>query len=520
MSDNNPADKNNQPEQPKPDAAAAAANAGSDAAKDKAASEGQAAHNPAPGALQTPPKPKSAGAGQGAKLPVANAGKKLDMSSLDLRKLDLTRKYDDDFAASDGVAWRDHVMLYTIGGLLLIALAWANIATLDEVSRGDGRVVPSSEVQAVQNLEGGIIEQFFVHEGEEVKEGQVLLQMRNIQAKADFDATTQKYLGLMATLARLTAESSGTVLGFPDEVKQGAPDSVRAEQNAYDANKKQIDNQSMVFQDQLSQKQQEVNELNRRIADTSSVLSLANDEKNMVEPMVAKGAANKKELLEVRQRIASQSAELNGLRLALPRSQSAVKEVKSRLDSLNSDFRAAAQKEFAEKTIEFNTIKQTLAAYKDKSERTEIKSPVHGMIKDLKLTTVGGVVKPGETIMEIVPSEDQLIVEARIKPSDIAFIHEGQRAIVRLTAFDFGIYGSLDGEVTEVSPDSIVNDKGESFYRVRVKTAQTQVHRGGKTLDVKAGMQATVDIVTGEKTVMRYILKPFNKAAQTAMRER
>lgn len=451
----------------------------------------------------------------------AGGGKSLDMNEYDLRKLDLTRKYDDDFSPADGLSFRDHLMLYTLAGMLFIFLAWANIATLDEVSRGDGTVVPSSEVKAVQNLEGGIIDEFMVKEGDTVKSGQPLLRMRNIQARADFDATMQKYLGTLATTQRLQAETEGKdLISFTDDVVKGAPDSMRQEQNAFDANKRQLANQSTVLKDQLSQKEQEVAELQRRISDTGSMLALAVDERNMVEPMVAKGAANKKELLQVKQRIAQQSAELNGLRLALPRSQTAVKEVKSRLETLLTDFRATSQKELAEKTIEMNTIKQTLAAYRDKSERTEIVATVNGVVKDIKITTVGGVVRPGETIMEVVPADDKLVVEARILPRDIAFIHTGQNAIVRLTAFDFSVYGSLSGKVVEVSPDSIMNEKGESFFRVRVETEQTSVQKGDKKLEVMSGMQATVDIVTGKKTVMQYLLKPFTKAAQTAMRER
>lgn len=447
--------------------------------------------------------------------------KKLDFSDYDLRKLDLARKYDEDFSGSDGISWRDHAMLYVIFGLMAIFLVWANIATLDEVSRGDGKVIPASEVQAIQSLEGGIIDEFLVHEGDEVKEGQVLFRMRNIQAKGDFDATMQKYLGLSAVTTRLMAESEGKdALEFSDDVRKGAPESVSAEQKAFDANRRQQENQASVLRDQASQKQQQVEELQRRISDTSGMLKLAIDEKQMVAPMVDKGAAAKKELLQIEQKIASQRAELNGLQLALPRSKSAAQEMQSRLNSLKSDFKASAQKELAEKTIELNTVKQTLAAYRDKSERTEVKSPVHGTIKDVKVTTTGGVAKPGETIMEVVPLEDVLLVEARIQPRDIAFIHQGQKAIVRLTAFDFSIYGSLEGEVVEVSPDSIANEKGEAFYHVRVRTKQTKVTRAGKDYDVMPGMQATVDIVTGEKTVMKYLTKPFMKAANEAMRER
>ena len=450
-----------------------------------------------------------------------NAVKKADFSDYDLRKLDLARKYDEDFSASDGISWYDHVLLYVVCGVVGVFLLWANIATLDEVSRGDGKVIPASEVQAIQSLEGGIIDEFLVHEGDEVKEGQVLLRMRNIQAKGDFDATMQKYLGLSAVTTRLQAESEGKdKLEFPDDVRKGAPESVSAEQKAFDANRHQQENQASVLRDQLNQKQQQVEELQRRISDTNGVMKLAIEEKNMVAPMVEKGAAAKKELLQIDQKIASQRAELNGLQLALPRTKSAAQEMQSRLNSLQSDFKATAQRDLAEKTIELNTIKQTLAAYRDKSERTDVKSPVHGMIKDVKVTSTGGVAKPGETIMEVVPLEDLLLVEARLQPRDIAFIHEGQKAIVRLTAFDFSIYGSLDGEVVEVSPDSITNEKGEAFYHVRVKTKQTKVTRDGKDYDVMPGMQATVDIVTGEKTVMTYLTKPFMKASHEALRER
>ncbi len=469
--------------------------------------------------LKTPPgvAPPANPAKPAAKAP---ANKKADFSDIDLRKFDLTRKYDDDFTPADGLNARDHVLLYTITFLLVIFLAWTNIATLDEVSRGDGRVVPSSEVQVIQNLEGGIVDEFLVKEGQAVKAGDVLVRMRNVQAKADFAATTQKYSGILATVTRLQAEADGKPLVFSDELRKTVPDSVRAETDAFEANKRQKESQATVLHDQLAQKEQEVQELTRRISDTGSMLALAVEERNMVEPMIAKGAANKKELLDIRQRIAQQQTELNGLKNALPRSQAAVKEAKSRLDSLDKEFAANAQKTLADKTIEMNTIKQTLSAYQDKSERTEIRSPVHGTVKDLKVVTVGGVVRPGDTIMEIVPLEDQLIIEARIQPRDIAFIHIGQQAIVRMTAFDFSVYGSMKGQVTEVSPDAIVNEKGESFYRVKVKTDAAGVVKGDKKLDIMPGMQATVDIITGEKTVMQYLLKPFLKASQTALRER
>jgi adhesin transport system membrane fusion protein len=240
----------------------------------------------------------------------------------------------------------------------------------------------------------------------------------------------------------------------------------------------------------------------------------------MIAPMVERGSSSKRELLEIDRQIAQQTADLDGMKLSLPRAEEAAQEMQARVDQLTSGFRADAQKALSEKSTELNTIKQQLAAYKDKSERNDIKSPVHGTVKDMKITTVGGVAKPGEPIMEIVPLEDKLLIEAHIKPSDIAFIHTGEKAVVRLSAFDSSIYGTIDGQVTEVSADSFTTEKGESFYRVRVKTDKTSLAKAGKEYPIIPGMQATVDIVTGEKTVMKYLLKPFAKAAQTALRER
>lgn len=462
---------------------------------------------------------------QNTQIPVTQAmlqkiGKNLDFSDIDLRKLDLTRKYDD-LSDPDGLTWRDHLLLYAIAALMGFFILWASLTTVEEVARGDGKVVPSSQVQIIQNLEGGIIDEFLVHEGDTVDTNQVLLKMRNVQAKSDFSANTQKYLGLMATIQRLQAEADGKdTIEFSEEVMKGAPESVTAEQEAFEANKRQRSGQLGILEQQRAQKQQEIAELNRKIQDLSGVLKLAQDERNMVAPMVSSGAAAKMELLQLDRQMANQRAEINALRLSLPRTQSALREAEERIAELTSGVKADAQKELASKTIELNTIKETLTAFQDRSERTEIKSPVHGKVQALKVNTVGGVVRPGEPIMEIVPLEDLLVVEGRIKPSDIAFIAVGQPAVVRISAFDFSVYGALEGKVTEISPDSITNEKGESFYRIRIQTDQTSLKKGSKEYPIIPGMQATVDIITGKKSVMKYLLKPFIKASQEALRER
>jgi adhesin transport system membrane fusion protein len=445
---------------------------------------------------------------------------KINFSDLDLRKLDLTRKYDDDLDGDAGISWQDHILLYAIVALVAFFIIWASFTHLDEVARGDGKVIPSSEVQVIQNLEGGIIDEFLVKEGDHVKDGQVLLRMHDIQAKADYGSTNQKYLGIFAATIRLEAEAEGKEPAFPEDIVKGAPESVSAERAAYAANKKQYENQVSVLKDQLAQKEQEVAELTRHISDIGNVMKLAQDERDMVAPMVKRGAAAKKELLQIDRQLAQQRTELNGLRLSLPRAEGAVKEMRGRIEEQESGFRAGAQKDLSEKTAELATIRQTLGAFQDRSARTEIKSPMNGTVKDIKIKTVGGVARAGEPIMEIVPAEDQLIVEARVKPSDIAFIHPGQKAVVRLTACDFSVYGAFNGIVDDISADSLSNEKGESFYRVKVRTEQTKLVRGDKECIIIPGMQATVDIVTGKKTIMTYLLKPFIKASQTALRER
>lgn len=450
----------------------------------------------------------------------AGSGRRAEYDEFDLRKFDLTRKYDDDFSPADGLAWRDHVLLYMIAGVLLVFLVWANLAHLEEVARGDGQVIPSSEVQVIQSLEGGIIEAFPVKTGERVKKGQVILQLRNEQFRADLSSSQQKYYGLLSSVLRLQAEAEDKPLEFPEEVMRLVPDSVRAARDAYEANRSQHAGQLGVLEQQLSQRQQEVRELERRIADLSGVLKLSEQERAMVAPMVERGAANKMELLQLDRQIAQQRAELNGLRLSLPRAQTAVKEAEGRIEELKSGFKATAQRELAEKTIEMNTVRETLSAHKDRTERSEIRAPMDGIVKDIKLSTVGGVARAGEPIMEIVPVDDLLVIEARIRPADIAFINPGQKAVVRLSAYDFSIYGAMEGTVTEVAADSFTNDKGESFYRIRIETATDKLRKGVREYDIKSGMQATVDVITGDKTVMQYLAKPFIKASQTAMRER
>lgn len=425
------------------------------------------------------------------------------------------------FETDDELPLSKHLLLLAILGFFTIFIVWANVATLDEVTRGDGKIIPSSEVQALQSLEPGILEEILVREGDLVEKGQVLLRKSDIEASSDLGANRARYLGLLASITRLQAEAEGQMtVEFPDEVIKGAPNSVTEELNTFRANQQQLSGQTNIFQQQLSQREQELRELSTRISDTRGVISLQRQERDMVAPLVDRGSAPRMELLQLDRSIKEKVTELNGYLSSRPRIQSSIDEARARIADLKNSMQAQAQVELSAKLIELNEIKERLSALKDRKTRTEIKSPVDGTIQEITINTVGGVVRAGEDLIRIVPKDDKLIVEAKIRPSDRAFVYPGQPAMIKITAYDFSIYGGLKGEVVDISADSIEDEQGETYYRVRLRTYETELKRKNEVLPITVGMVASVDILTGEKTVMQYLLKPFIKTLDSALRER
>lgn len=414
-----------------------------------------------------------------------------------------------------------HIILIAIAAFFVIFVTWANYAALDEVTRGRGKVVPSSEVQTLQSLEGGIVEAFLVKEGDDVKAGEPVLRLRDIQASSDFESRRQKYLGLRAKVARLQAEAEGrNTPDFPQEVMQEAPKSVQEQMEVFRANRANVQSQVQVLEERLNQRRQEIDELTTRVTDLEEVIRLSREEMRMIEPLVRRGSAPKVELIQLERAMTEKQGELNSVQNSLPRKRSAVQEARARIREISSAEKAKAQTELSATMIELNSLKEELSALRDRKVRTEITSPVNGTIKDIKVNTVGGVVKPGEDLVEIVPRDDQLIVQARVRPADIAFLHPGQPAVIKLTAYDYSIYGGLKGELIDISADTMTNEDNETFYRIKVRTDQTHLNRRGQKYEIIPGMVASVDILTGEKTVMQYILKPLIKTLDGAMNER
>lgn len=425
------------------------------------------------------------------------------------------------FDTDDDMPLAPHILLMAIAGFFLIFIIWANLAPLDEVTRGEGKVIPSSDIKALQSLEAGIVEAFLVREGDEVVKGQPLLRLSDIEASSNLGANRARYLGLLASITRLQAEAEGkTTVEFTDEVMKGAPQSVTEELNSFRANQQQMQGQLNIFLQQLAQREQEVRELSTRIADTRSVINLQQQEKDMIAPLVARGSAPELELLQLERTIKEKSAELNSYVSNLQRAKSAVAEAQARIDDAKTTMQAQAQTELSAKLIEMNEIKERLGALSERKSRTEIKSPVNGIIQELTVNTIGGVVNAGEDLIKIVPKDDLLVVEARVKPADRAFIHPGQDAVIKITAYDFSIYGGLDGKLTYISQDTFEDEQGETYYNVRLETDEDHLLYHGEKKQITIGMVATVDILTGKKTVMQYLLKPFIKTLENAMNER
>ena len=436
------------------------------------------------------------------------------------------RKADADFvvgragAALQGPRGFTHLLLVIIVAFFGIFLAWASWAELDEVTRGDGKVIPSSQVQVVQNLEGGIVAAIPVREGAVVEQGQVLLRIDNVRAASDLRERRQRYLALLGALGRLRAEVDGTAIALAPEVLTDAPEVAANERALYHARADALQSEIEILRSQATQRRQELAELRTRLDQLERSLALASEELEIKRPLAARRVVSKIELLQLERQVNDLAGELETTRLAVPRIESALQEAERRIEDRRLSFRAEAQRELTAVQAEATALVEAITATADQVRRTDVRSPVRGTIKRLLVTTVGGVVQPGEDLVEIVPLEDTLLVEAQVRPADIAFLRPGQPATVKVTAYDFSIYGGLDAVVEDISADTITDEQGESFYRIRVRTHDNALEEKGEPLPIIPGMTTQVDILTGEKTVLDYLLKPILKAKERALRER
>lgn len=413
-----------------------------------------------------------------------------------------------------------HLLLGAILVFLTFAVLWAAWSEIDVVTRGEGRVITSSQVQLIQNLEGGILAEIPVREGETVEKDQVLFRLDATRFESSYREGEQQKFALQARIARLAAEAAGTAPEMPAGLREKHPEIVKQELALHAARAKDLASKIDILREQLVQRRNEIIELRAREKTQREGLAIITREIAISAPLVTQGVISEVELMRLQREQVRIRTEVEAASLAAPRIESSIEEVRRKIDETTSAFRAQAGAELALSRAELAKHAETLPALEDRVTRTTVRSPVKGIVKSILNKTIGGVVQPGNPLAEIVPLEEQLLVEARIKPADIAFIAVGQRAVVKVTAYDFSIYGGLEGKIVLVGADSIVPQQGEPYYIVHVRTAASALKFSGKSLPVIPGMTTSVDVLTGKKSVLNYLLKPVNRAMERALSER
>lgn len=397
---------------------------------------------------------------------------------------------------------------------------WASIADIDEITRGQGKVIPSQQLQVVQNLEGGIVSEILVKEGDFVKKDQILLRINDKNFASSYGESKLRYIELQAKSLRLEAEAND----MPFEVLVHEDESLKKqivyEKSLYDSNKEQIQKTLQIFGEQIGQRENELKELTAKVAQLERGYDLVAKEIKIMEPLTKKGLVSEVEFLQLSRQANAIRGDLQAAKLSIPRVESTKEEVEKKKIEAVLGFQNRAKKELNEAVAEMSRLHEAQTNLEDRVNRTLVRAPMDGTVKQLLVNTVSGVVKPGMDILEIVPAEDTLLVEAKVKPSDVAYLLPGLSAMVKFSAYDFSIYGGLKGKLTLISADTLTNEKGESYYVVHIKTDKSYLGEENKPLPIMVGMTVTVDILTGKKTVLDYLLKPILKAKQNALRER
>ena len=416
------------------------------------------------------------------------------------------------------------IVIFFIG-----VITWAYFAEIDELARGEGKVIPTDKIQTIQSLDGGIISDILIAEGEIIKKDQPLMKIDTTRFQASLQENQQTYDHLRITQARLEVESVINlslplpVINYPKNISEDARPFAKNDYRLFESRIKELKSSINIFRVQLKQKQQELIELRSKRQQLKRSKEFVLEELETMEKLAKRGSKSKVDLLRIKKEHNTISGELQATVLAIPRLKFAIEEARSRVNDKLNAFKSEVSNELQKINTEIKKYQSKIVSEQDKLDKTILISPVNGIVKQINMNTIGGVVRSGQDLIEIVPQSEILLVEAKIDPKDIAFINPKQKAIVKITAYDFSIYGGLDGSIVEISADSIIDkeDKNQkSYYKVVIKTNKNFLEKNGEKLPIIPGMITSVDIITGKKTILDFILKPILKTKQNALHER
>lgn len=414
-------------------------------------------------------------------------------------------------------------ILYGFIAFLVAFFVWAFFAQIDEVTVGEGKVIPSSQVQVIQNMEGGIISSIPVKVGDMVRKGDIIVRLDETRFSSSLGESKAKRDALLAKVARLNAEASGRPMQLPPELVKSNPTLAEDERQLYISRQREMQTSVSVLSQQASQRRQELQETKAKLKQLDESYSLIDRELKISRPLAQQGVMSEVEILRLERQLSDLKGEKESTRLSLPRLEQAAVEASTKVDAAWAKFRSESASEASLASAELAGTSASNVAAEDRLARTSVRSPVTGIVKQIKVNTLGGVLQPGMEIMEVVPIEDTFLIETKVRPSDVGFIHPGQEAMAKLTAYDFSIYGGLEARVESISADTITeekNGKSESYYLVQVRTTSSTFTGTHKALPIIPGMVSTVHIKTGKKTVLQYLMKPVLKAKYEALRER
>ncbi|MDX1809734.1 MAG: HlyD family type I secretion periplasmic adaptor subunit [Sulfurospirillaceae bacterium] len=415
---------------------------------------------------------------------------------------------------------KSQFVLYLLVLTVVVFVGWSYITYVDEIVRSIGKVIPSGENKVLQNLEGGIIEDILVKEGDRVKQGQILLKIKNVKSTVDLDEIKFRYNDLFAQSYRLIAQATMKSLKFDKAFAKKHPGLVTREESLYNTNMNQLKAKIDVLQKQIKQKNDQLKEAVVKAKDLQRSYFLINEEINMTEPMVKEGIKSKVDFLKLQREANKIKTDINTINNSTPEIRSSIDEIRSKINETRLTFIAKSKQDLNDVLGKLDITENKIESYQDTVNRTYVRSPVEGIVKKMYVNTIGGVIRPGMDLIEVVPDNKNLIVEVKILPKDIAFIYYGQGALVKFTAYNYSIYGGLKGKVIGISPDTITDKDNKTYYIVRIKTDKDTLVYNGEKLKIIPGMTVNADIITGKRTIFDYIMKPILNSKDYIFTER